>query len=160
MGAQTSTVYTATELTQGKAFAVGDRFQDSSGNDWLFVRAGAAITAYDCVHVNASYDANPITDALAKIAGFIGFAQVAYTASNQYGWVMISGLPTVRLAASCADDVPLYTTNTAGVLDDATASASACQIMGIIANSSASGGGVTAVACVASWPMSKRGPDT
>src|SRR5262245_43973317 len=103
MGAQPTTVYTATELTQGKAFAVGDRYADADGQEWLFVRAGSAITAYDCVHINASYDANPITAALAVIAGWVGFAQVAFTASNQYGWVMISGKPTIRLAASCAD---------------------------------------------------------
>lgn len=156
MGAQTNTVYTATELTQGKAFAVGDRYADSIGQEWLFVRSGSAITAYDCVHVNASYDANPITDTLALTAGFVGFAQVAYTASNQYGWVMVSGQPTIRLAASCADDVPLYTTNTAGVLDDATASASGSQIMSVIANGSASGGGVTAVACTSIMPTVRR----
>lgn len=160
MGGQPTSPMSSTELTQGKGFAVGDTYADGTGNEWMFVRSAAAITAYDCVHINASYDASPITDALAKVAGFIGFAQAAFTASNYYGFVMTRGLPTVRLAASTADDVPLYTTNTAGVLSDATASASACQIMGLIANGSASGGGITAVGCVAAWPMPKRGPDT
>jgi hypothetical protein len=141
---------TTTTLTDGKAFAVGDGFTDHAGQEWIFVRAAAAITQYDCVLVDASYDATAITDVLARQAGHIGFAQLAAAASGEYLWVMLKGKPTVRLAASCADDVPLFTTNTAGVLDDATASGSGVLLLGLRANGSASGGGITAVGCVAS----------
>ena len=141
---------------EGKGFSPGDRFTDHSGQEWIYVRAGSAITQYDCVHVDASYDALPVTDTLAKQAGVLAFAQVAAAASGEYGWVMRTGVPTVRLAASCADDVPLFTTATAGVLDDATGSASQALILGLRANGSASAGGVTAVACVASYPTPVR----
>jgi hypothetical protein len=141
---------------EGKGFTPGDTFADHQGQEWMYVRAAAAITQYDCVHIDASYDASPITDTLAKQAGRIGFAQVAAAASGEYGWVMISGKPTVRLAAACADDVPLFTSATAGVLDDGTGSASQALILGVRANGSASAGGVTAVTCVATYPVPVR----
>jgi hypothetical protein len=140
---------------EGKGFAVGDRHTDHAGNEWMYVRS-AAITAYDCVHIDSSFDANPITDTLAKQAGRVGFAQFAFSASGQYGFVMINGKPTVRLAASTADDVPLFTSSTAGVLDDTTGSASQALISGVRADGSASGGGVSAVTCIATYPTAVR----
>jgi hypothetical protein len=144
---------TFSTLTDGRSFGLGDRYTDNLGNEYVFVLAGGAITQYDTVHVNSAYSANAITAALAITPGFVGFAQVAF-ASADYGWVMTRGKPTVRVAASCAKDVALYTTDTAGVLDDATASASHHQIMGTLITTTQST--ASTVVAVASFPMVRR----
>jgi hypothetical protein len=59
----------------------------------------------------------------------VGFAQTS-VATSQYGWVALGGQPLVNLAAQCDDNVPLFTTGTAGVLDDATVTAG--YVMGLI----------------------------
>ena len=43
--------------------------------------------------------------------------QVAF-ASGEYGWVAIAGKFTGFVGASCVQDVKLYTTATAGLVDD------------------------------------------
>jgi hypothetical protein len=135
---------------------VGDVTDGNNGSRWMYVVAQSAITAGDTVKITAStFTAASITAALAVTAGFVGFAQVAFITSD-FGWVMIMGKPVLRLAASCADDVPLYTTDTAGVLDDATASLSHHQVMGVQADNSASAGGITLVTAFASWPVIRR----
>jgi hypothetical protein len=155
IGANLTDAQTSTEITQGKGFTLGDATADQAGNTWVFVQAGGTIASGDTVHISQAFAANAITPALAVTAGQVGFAQYAFAATN-YGWVMTTGRPTIRLAAGCADDAPLYTTDTAGVLDDSTVSASQHQVMGVIANGSASAGGVTRVAVSATWPMIRR----
>jgi len=43
------------------------------------------------------------------------------TIASTFGWFQIRGKGSAKLAASCADNAQLYTTATAGVVDDATA---------------------------------------
>jgi hypothetical protein len=69
-------------------------------------------------------------------------------ASAEYGWVQLGGKPRVLVAANCQPSVPLFTTATAGVLDDATVTAG--LIAGLVATTST----VTAsnVTCIAGYP--------
>ena len=130
---------------EGKGFSLGDRNIDHSGNEWVYVQAAAAITAFDTVHVSPAYAANALTTALAPTSGYIGFAQFAFTTSEK-GWVMARGKPTIRVAGAAAKDVPLYTTSTAGVLDDAATTAEH-QILSVVlltANGSTASSGVAA----------------
>jgi len=125
----------------------------TDGSKWLRIIAGSAIAQYDTVHIASSGTANPITAALAKTAGRIGFAQVAH-ASGATGWVQICGSGfRLNVGASCLSGVPLYTTDTAGTLDDATVSASQYLVMGvqIVATNSGSASNVAGVA--ASYPI-------
>jgi hypothetical protein len=62
--------------------------------------------------------------------------------------VQIGGKPRVKLAASCLPAVPLYTTATAGTLDDTAVSGG--LVAGIVALTTASG--ATALTCVAGYP--------
>jgi hypothetical protein len=64
----------------------------------------------------------------------VGFAQNAIT-SSYYGWIGLNGVLKVNLLVACQPKVPLYTTSTAGKLDDATVSSG--YIQGIVANTSA-----------------------
>lgn len=106
-------------------FPVGTRVTCNDGTQWVYLKASATIAQYDaCVSVD-----NATTQGLTSTLGLRGMAiciaQQAYAASD-YGWFLVSnplGDTTwkVKTAASCAVDIKLATTATAGVLDDTTA---------------------------------------
>ncbi len=73
----------------------------------------------------------------------------ASIASAQFGWFMRQGTFIGRFADDCADQVPLFTTGTAGELDDATVSN--CLVAGIYLNTTESL--ATALTCYAAAPM-------
>ncbi len=117
----------------------------SQNGRYIFARAESDIAAFDCVIFSTYADsasltpilrANPITTTLAAATGYsmVGFAQTAI-ASASYGWIAINGVVRVSLLIGCNPRVPLYTTATAGKLDDTTVSAG--YIQGIVANTSA-----------------------
>jgi hypothetical protein len=146
-------------VDSAQRFALGTRSLASDGSEWMYVKSGAAITAYDTLWINSSFVAAAITPALAITAGDVGFAgAVSCSTSGQYFWTMVRGNPTVRLAANCQPAVPLYTTDTAGVLDDATASLSQHQVQGVIAttSNSAASSSVGNISVVANFPVIRR----
>lgn len=100
------------------SYKVGDTVAGTDGSLWQFVKAETAITQYDCVAIDESGNAQPITKSLADQQLRIGFAQVAIS-NTHYGWVALYGSAlSVRVQLSCAADTNLYTTGTAGILDD------------------------------------------
>lgn len=111
-----------TMLSNGCNFAefpLGMRVQASDNQVYVYVKASAAITQYDVVGIDEDYNAAPITHALAKAGYQIGAAQVAFS-SGQYGWVAVSGSNiSGYVLGSCGPDKALFTTSTAGKLDDA-----------------------------------------
>lgn len=133
IGANPSTTYTGTSTAgAGAPYTLGQVEAASDGNVYIFVQASAAVTIYDTVWIEPTHQCAPITENLVNTAGRPGFAQVAF-AQYEFGWVVLHGSKfKVRFADACAANVPLYTTATAGVLDDATASASQYQVMGVL----------------------------
>lgn len=122
---------TGTGSDEGAEFPLGMRVTGIDGTDWMYVHASGAITQYDAVGIDENYEAAALTKAIADAGHTIGFAQNAFS-DNDFGWVALRGSNiNVRLAASCAADVSLYTTSTAGVLDDT--SASQTKISGVVA---------------------------
>lgn len=139
----------------GAPLGLGTRVFGSDGTEWVYVQASGALTQYDCVLINEDYQAASATTTLATEASgdsgnLIGFAQVAF-ADNDFGWVAVKGANIqCRLALSCAADTMLYTTGTAGVLDDSSA--------GVLINGVVAVTGVTAAAAseiIASNPVSR-----
>lgn len=123
----------------------GETVITSNNGRYIFARAESDIAQFDCVIFSTFADsasltpvprAVPITTTNAAALGYsmIGFAQVAIT-SSYYGWIALSGIVRVSLLIACQPKVPLYTTATAGKLDDTTVSAG--YIQGIVANTSA-----------------------
>jgi hypothetical protein len=114
---------TGTSFDQGGQFAVGQRVTATDGSNWLYVHAAEAVAQYDCVAIDENFEVRKITKALADAGHGVGFAQVAL-ADNDFGWVAVNspGNITVNVLASCAADVQLYTSGTAGKLDDTSAS--------------------------------------
>lgn len=152
LGANPTTTYTTAVRAQGKGFSVGDVSTDSSGNDWVFVQAGAAISLYDTVAVDTTFAANPISNANASAPVFVGVAAVAF-ASGEYGWVQQRGNCTIRVLASAAKNAALHTTVTGGQLDTTTISTSTNYLLiGLTALSAGSAGGVTNVPALLSYP--------
>jgi hypothetical protein len=120
---------TATPTTP--EFELGTLMNSTDGVCWMYVHASGAITQYDCVGIDEDFEAASMTHAIAADGWAVGFAQSAF-ADNDYGWVAMSGSNIqCNLLISCAADVPLFTSATAGNLDDASV-ASALRIEGLV----------------------------
>lgn len=144
---------TATYASAGVApFALGTTVDLNDGGRAVLVESSAsACSTFAAVVIGESYVATMLTTGVARSAGNqIAVAQTSI-ATGYCGWVQFGGRPKVNLAANCAPFVPLYTTGTAGVLDDATVSGSGGMVMGVFAAVSISN--ATAVTC-----MSHNGP--
>jgi len=128
-------------------FNVGTSVNLDDGGQAVYVQAASAVALYDAVSVRFNNTVVPISTTNSANSKAVGFAQVSIAAS-EYGWVQIGGKPVVKLAASCLPFVPLYTTATAGTLDDALVSGG--LVAGIVAVTTASG--ATALTCVAGYP--------
>lgn len=126
-------------------YTTGARVNTSNNGVYIFARAESDIAQFDAVIFSTYADsasltpvlrAVPVTTTNAAALGYgpVGFAQVAITSSN-YGWIALNGVVRVNLLIACNPKVPLYTTATAGKLDDTTVSAG--YIQGIVANTSA-----------------------
>ena len=131
-------------------FPVGTTVQGNANSSWEYVQAMVDIAQYNAVCINGSGGARPATTTHVATMKKIGFAQVAIT-SGSFGWVARQGAGfTVMVAASCLANVALYTTATAGTLDDAVVTAGA--IPGVVAIVAGSAGGVANVAALAAQP--------
>ena len=103
-------------------FAVGTQVLGTDGALFEYVNTLSAIPAGNAVGISESGNASNLTTTLAATVKKAGVAQISIAVST-YGWVQRSGKLNVNVAASCAMDVLLFTTGTAGILDDATISA-------------------------------------
>ena len=128
-------------------FAPGTVVNLNDGGQAIYVKGLSEISTYACVVVDSSAGAKMVTTTNVANCKRVGFAQTSI-ASAYYGWVQLGGAPLVNLAANCAPNVPLFTTATAGVLDDATVSAG--FIAGVVAQNTISN--ATAVTIVAGYP--------
>ena len=131
---------------------LGQVHRDHRGYEYIYVHANGAITQYAVVSIDETYEATMITNTLAATAQGVGVAQVAF-ADNDYGWVQIRGQATVLVLASCAADVVLYTSASAGYLDD-TATA-LTVINGIVLTSSRSASAGSAPCSIVVNPFAK-----
>jgi hypothetical protein len=123
-------------------FPVGSQVIANNGK-FEYVYALSGIAQYDAVVIGVSGNAQPATTTLAATVKKVGFAQVAI-ASGSYGWVAREGNGIrVSCAANCAANAQLYTTATAGVLDDAIVTQGALH--GVIALGSISNATATPV---------------
>lgn len=131
IGPSLTTDLTATEAGFGKGFSVGDLHVDGDGNFARYVLAASNVSQYMVVSIDGSGNATPLTSGTALAAQELGVAHYANIASASYGWVVVAGRPLVLTIASCNPSVPIFTTDTAGAVDDATGSASHFYIVGL-----------------------------
>lgn len=140
----------------GAEFALGTVVKGSDRTEWTYVQAGAAITQYSWVAIDENFQAVMGTKALADAGHGVGLAQVAF-ADNDMGWVCTGagGNVSARVLASCAADVQLYTSGTAGALDDTAASQT--LIRGVVLVAAATNTASTRE-CIAVYPSATATP--
>lgn len=113
----------------GPPFTVGYQALGSNGSKWVFIKAASAITISQVVGVDqTTWLGAPLTKAMADAGRAIGIAPTAI-GSGVYGWIQLTGSGSATLKNSCLPNVPLYTSASAGMLDDT--SASQTRIYGI-----------------------------
>jgi hypothetical protein len=137
-----------TESTPSQA--IGTRMLGTDNSTWLYITAGSAIAQYDVVTVTEAYSGVPCTKALIDDGHIIGVAPAAIS-SGEYGWVQLTGVCTLNVLASAAADVTLYSSATAGSLDDDSTSQTAVNGLFL---TTARGGTAGSAAGMGTWPMS------
>jgi len=144
----------------GKVHDLGYTFRDRFGREHMYVRANGAITGQGyVVSIDASYDATLMTTAILNT--YPNYNGVSTTngapADNDYCWACLEKPPGdaelgVRVSNAAAADTQLYTTATAGELDDAAGTAPVDGIRLLTAQGSAAG-----VNTASEWKDIRRG---
>ena len=138
--------FTVVETTP--QFTLGEIKPDRNGNEYQYVKVTVAVTQYFLVIIPSTHivGANGATTTLVDAVNpcRLGIVQHAnFTDSGQYGWVLISGNGSVYGLTSCAGDVPVYTTATAGNIDDT----STTLVVGLKLTAAVGGGGAAVATC-------------
>ena len=141
------TAGTTTDGADAK-FRLGTRATGTDGKEFIYVQAGAAISTTVnqpfTLAIDENYQAVKITKALAAAGHLVAVAPQQIISDNDFFWAITRGSNfNMKVAVSCAADVNLWTTATAGVLDD-TSGASHLAVLGVklvvAASTSASAG--------------------
>lgn len=153
IGAQPTATIVSADITAGKGHKLGSRYRDHNGSEFVFVKASAAITQYDAVTYDETFQTVVAPVSTSNDAGGdkVGVAGVAF-ASGEYGWLQIYGPAVVNALASCAANVRLNTTATAGNLDD-DGTAGSFAVDGIVLT--AARGGSAPTACMLNYPTTR-----
>lgn len=101
-------------------FEQGQLAQATDGGLWMWVLAEEALAQYDAVAISEEMIASQCTDTEADDSWKFGVAAAAAIADGSYGWVQVRGPTTVFVTGSCAPDVPLFVSATAGAITDNT----------------------------------------
>lgn len=104
-----------TQLDTTARYTLGSRVADKSGCEYIYLLGVASTVAGDAATYNGAY---ATTRLVANGKGPVGIAMGACVAST-YGWYQIKGLATGISLTAVVSGMPLYSTATAGQLDDA-----------------------------------------
>ncbi|MGM4987417.1 hypothetical protein [Tardiphaga sp. 841_E9_N1_2] len=104
-------------------FQVGQLSEGTDGSKWIFVKFGTGgVTGlgYVCTY-DEDFLAVMMSNSVGGLGDKLGVAPAA-ALINQYGWLQVYGTcDDIRVSASCAANVVLASTVTAGEIDDAVA---------------------------------------
>ena len=138
--------------TASAQFALGEVVSAEGGRQMQYVQAGSAVAANLWVCIDSDDKAYPLTKARVDDGQSVGVAESALTI-NQYGWITMTGRNVnAAVGASCAADVALYTSATAGVLDDT--STSQTKVDGVVAAAANGTAAQANVEVIMTWPKS------
>lgn len=147
IGAMPTTIFSATEATQGKGFGLGDRYSDHLGNEYVYCVAGGTITAagYVCIIDDAAnaYSATMLSTSNDAANLKVGLAPGAMVSTDR-GWFQVFGVCSVRVLASAVANTRLNTTATAGALDD-DGTAGSFAVLGLTITTTNGGSAATVV---------------
>lgn len=155
IGINPTDTYTTEQLeNSGVSFGLGDAGETHEGNKYVWVKAGTGgVGANDAVAIDEAYTALKLEDDYANAGHKVGVAPVAIAASS-YGWVQVRGVCSLNVAGAYAADASLYTTSTAGTLDDAVTTTES-RIYGLVGTASATTGATTVAAFMAIEPFAQ-----
>jgi hypothetical protein len=120
LGLKIDEAYSQADLNvQGKGFGANDEVISANGNMYKYVLSTDTIAQYDVLAVTSAGVASRLTTTNANDGVIIGVAQ-ATLSSGFYGWMQILGPTTVNCLSTCSSSVALFSTATAGSLDDTT----------------------------------------
>lgn len=124
------------------AFALGTTVRGEDGTEFMFVQAGEAISTTTkqpfCLTIDEDFEAKKITKTSASAGHMIAVAPQAIIGDDKYFWAITKGSQfNLKVGVSCAADVNLWTTATAGVLDD-TSGGSHVVVLGVKITTAAS----------------------
>jgi hypothetical protein len=105
-----------------KRHRLGTRKRDIEGNEFVYLKGVGSTVAGDVVCFDENYET---TRALQATIGRIGVAKAAVDATTKFGFYQIWGKATLVkvLTSFAADQAGVYTTSTAGSVDDSGAGA-------------------------------------
>jgi hypothetical protein len=112
----------STDRSTTAKLPLGTVARDAAGNEYTYVRAGAAIAAADAVRFGGSatgFDDIRPTSAAAQYV--VGAAAGTAFDSLAYGFILTKGVATVKVVVATAAGSVLVTNGTAGTLALATA---------------------------------------
>jgi hypothetical protein len=106
---------------------LGTTVKTNDGGEAVFCQALSAIGQYNAVVISSGHVASNLTTTNVAagdggISKQVGWSQTSI-AISAFGWIHTAGRPIGEVAANCANQAILFTTATAGVVDDATISA-------------------------------------
>lgn len=127
-------------------FDVGQLAQATDGGLWVYVLALENLAQYDAVAIDENFVASQATDTEADDSWKFGVSAAVAIPAASYGWVQVRGPTTVFVTGSCAPDVPLFVSATAGAITDNTTVGT--RIKGIVTTTTNS---VTTKAAVAAF---------
>lgn len=172
VGLDPDRVYDSLEHPEGELGMLGC---DSFGNIYMFLKADATVNANDCVIIDEDGTAAPVTTTLAaaatgqgkQLAVSPGSTRSQAIASGDFFWGLVKSIGRVSPVQSSARAVnvkgatakytQLYTSATAGHLDDAFVSAG--KVLGLVTTTLA-GTADQAEVAVCNWPMVVSDIDT
>lgn len=133
---------------EGAEFDLGTTVKGKDSQVWEYVQAAGAITQNFAVGIDENGQAAHLTGAMVQAGYKIGWASAGAFSDNDFGWVCRSGCNfNGQVGSSCAADISLYATATAGVLDDAGTSINLLDgVVAVAANNTATAGPVEIMA--------------
>lgn len=109
-----------TQVDTVKQFPLGTEKSATDGNTYVYIEADEAIDAYAACRLLEDGGSDELTTTNSGAVPTQVVVPQQAIASGSFGWAVAKGLSfSVLAAASCAADVKVYTTATAGVVDDA-----------------------------------------
>jgi hypothetical protein len=132
---------------------LGQRYMDAStGKEYIYCQdSGSGSSQYCAVTITSAFVTELATKTNVDNGYIVGVPQIAVTADYYY-WCLIRGAGSVRTASACATETLLFTTATAGRLDDDPTSQTGVANIYLTATSAATAAASANTACYLEYP--------
>lgn len=152
----------------GPQHNLGETVKGTDGQEYVYVQAAETISSTTnepfALAIDENYQASKLTKALVLAGHAVAWAPEQVIADNAFFWAIKRGSNfNIKVGVSCAADITLYTTATAGVLDDTSGGATAnsqVPVVGVVivtAASTSASARSTVREAIATWPHVSTG---